>query len=66
MSVQDEFFTLEISDPDKGETVYDVTKSVLNKHIEPEINMAYERSIFRAIAQEQTGTVENFITRLRQ
>ncbi|XP_033725232.1 uncharacterized protein K02A2.6-like [Pecten maximus] len=64
LSVQDIFFTL--TESTEGADVYEKTVSTLNKHFTPEVNIPYERHLFRSMSQKADETVEQFITRLRQ
>lgn len=66
LEVQDIFYTLECPDPTDGQTLYSVAKQVLNDYFEPKINVAFERSQFRGLAQQPNESVEQFVTRLRQ
>ena len=50
----------------EGETVYTVLVTQLNNHFLPKVNKTYERSLFRAMSQSQSETVDQFITHLRQ
>lgn len=60
--VQD-IFMLQCPDPGDQQMVYTVAKQVLNSYFEPKVNMAFERSQFRSLAQHHTESSEQFITR---
>lgn len=64
--VQDLFFTLDCPNPVGDETVFDVAKTLLNDNFVPEVNVAYERSVFRGMSQLPNESVEMYISRLRQ
>ena len=40
---QDNYFTMEIAEPGKGENVYDVTVRLLNNQFTPQVTNAFER-----------------------
>ena len=64
--VQDICFTFEESAPAEGQTVYSVPKTLLDYHFRTKVNVAYERSIFRSLKQDENESMENYIVRLRQ
>lgn len=45
--------------------MYDLTKAALDSNFNPEVNVAFERSLFRAMPQEANETMGSFITRLK-
>ena len=63
MAVQDIYFTLTEED---GDNVYQKVTKTLEKHFEQKINVPYERYAFRTMKQEDSETIEEFITRLRR
>ena len=65
MKVQDIFFTLEAVTPGADENVFSVAVKMLDKYFLPKINVPYERHLFRQMRQEDSETVDQFITRLR-
>ena len=66
LEVQDIFFTLEEEAAGENETVYDQAKKTLEKYFNPQSNVPYERLLFRNMAQNESETIEQYITRLRQ
>lgn len=66
LEVQDIFFTLTCPDPVEGEDVYSVCSRVLADYFTPRVNVAFERSKFRGLAQNADESVEAYVTRLRQ
>ncbi|KAK3092068.1 hypothetical protein FSP39_024885 [Pinctada imbricata] len=63
--VQDIFFTLTLEQGEEGDTAYDKTVKTLNKRFTPQVNIPFERHVFRKMTQSPAETVEQFITRLR-
>ena len=46
--------------------MYDQAKKTLEKYFNPQSNVPYERLLFRNMAQNESETIEQYITRLRQ
>ncbi|KAK3097548.1 hypothetical protein FSP39_010680 [Pinctada imbricata] len=64
MNVQDIYYTLpEIAGEDDA---YVKTKTALETYFSPQVNLPYERHVFRNLAQSESETIEQFITRLKQ
>ena len=59
--VKDVFETLD----DTG-TTYDEAKTALNAHFQPQVNVTYQRHLFRKSSQTDTETVSQFVVRLKQ
>jgi len=57
---------MEIAEPGEGENVYDVTVRLLNNQFTPQVNNAFGRLQFRAMAQMPNEALHQYITRLRQ
>jgi len=66
ISTQDNYLTMEIPEPGEGANVYDVTVRLLNNQFTPQVNNAFGRLQFRAMAQMPNEAVHQYITRLRQ
>ena len=66
MDVQDIFYTLKCPEPGETENVYSVCKKVLTDYFTPKVNVAFERSKFRGLAQLPDESIEAYATRLRQ
>ena len=64
MSVQDIYYTLPAVAGDAD--VYEKAKTALEQHFSPQVNLAYERHVFRNIEQKESETVEQYIIRLKQ
>ncbi|KAK7104470.1 hypothetical protein V1264_019182 [Littorina saxatilis] len=62
MEVQDVFETV----PDSENKNYTQTLEALDEKFAPQMNESYERHVFRSMSQEESETVDQFITRLRQ
>ena len=72
-AVQDVFFSIDIPEPDEPDennadmnNVYKVAVVKLNEHFTSHINVTYERSVFRSMCQLQGGSIDKYITRLKQ
>ena len=65
--MQDVYYTFpEVREPGEGETVYTVAMEQLDQYFMPQVNIPYERHLFRTMAQLPTESVDQFITRLRE
>ena len=65
--MQDVYYTfLEAQEPGEGETVYTAAMEQLDQYFMPQVNVAYERHLFRSMAQLPAESVDQFITRLRE
>ncbi|CAB4027350.1 Transposon Tf2-6 poly, partial [Paramuricea clavata] len=63
MDVQDIFDTL----PDNGNANdYDKAIEALDTYFNPAVNVPYERHMFRRMSQEESETIDQFVTRLKQ
>lgn len=62
MDVQDVFETI----PNAATKNYTETLEALDEKFAPQMNESYERHVFRSMSQEESETVDQFITRLRQ
>jgi hypothetical protein len=62
MDVQDIFDTI----PDADTKNYAESLAALDEKFAPQMNESYERYVFRSMSQEDSETVDQFITRLRQ
>ena len=58
--MKDVFETLD----DTG-TTYDEAKTALNAHFQPQVNVTYQRHLFRKSSQTDTETVSQFVVRLK-
>ena len=54
------------SQPGGRENVYTVSIEQLDRYFAPQVNIPYERHIFRTITQLPTESFDPFITRLRE
>ena len=54
------------SKPGVRENVYKVSIEQLDRYFAPQVNVPYERHIFRTITQLPTESFDPFITRLRE
>ena len=67
LELQDVFYTLPDADSvAAGEDPYQKTIDALTTHFKPKLNMAYERHVFRQLKQNESETMNQYITRLRQ
>ena len=65
--MQDVYDTFpEAQERGEGETVYTIAMEQLDQHFMPQVNVPYERHLFRTMAQLPTESVDQFITRLRE
>ena len=65
--MQDVYYTFpEAREPGEGETVYTVAMEQLDQYFMPQVNVPYERHLFRTMAQLPTESVDQFMTRLRE
>ena len=63
MDVQDIFYTL----PANGNANdYDKAIEALDTYFNPAVNVPYERHMFRRMSQEESETIDQFVTRLKQ
>jgi hypothetical protein len=62
MDVQDIFDTI----PDVDTKNYAASLAALDEQFAPQMNESYERHVFRSMSQDDSETVDQFITRLRQ
>lgn len=53
-------------EPGEGETVYTVAMEQLDQYFTPQVNVPYERHLFRTMAQLPTESIDQYITRLRE
>ena len=65
MQVQDVYFTFPAKAAGENETAYSVALQQLDDYFTPQLNVPYERHLFRNMTQ-QRETVDQFVTRLRQ
>ena len=65
MDVQDIFYTLTLVEGEEGDDAFDIAKKTLENYFTPQSNVPFERHEFRAMAQEPTEMIEQFVTRLR-
>ncbi|XP_071176414.1 uncharacterized protein [Mytilus edulis] len=63
LDVQDIYFTLTEED---GDDDFDKTIKTLKKHFDAKINFSVERYNLRSIKQNETETIDQYITRLKQ
>ena len=63
LDVQDIYFTLT---EEAGDNDYDKVTKTLKKHFESKVNYSVERYNFRSIKQNETETIDQYITRLKQ
>jgi len=66
MQMQDIFFTFPTIDPQGDETAYIVALNQLDHYFTPQVNVPYERHLFRNISQQPSETIDQLITRFRQ
>ena len=67
MDLQDVYFTLPAApEPGEGETVFTVAMKQLEQHFTPQVNVPFERHLFRNMAQLPTESIDQYVTRLRQ
>ena len=66
MQMQDIFYTFPTVEPEADQTVYSVALDQLDRYFTPQVNVPYERHLFRNISQQPTETIDQLITRLRQ
>ena len=65
--MQDVYYTLpEAQEPGEGETVYTAAMEQLDQYFMPQVNIPYERHLFRTMAQLPAESVDQFITRLHE
>ena len=65
--VQEIFATLTDPGPSTaGETVYEKALRMLDAHFAPQVNVPFERHVFRQMLQEESETVDQFVKRLRR
>lgn len=65
--MQDVYYTFpEAPEPAEGETVYTVAMEQLDQYFTPQVNVPYERHLFRTMAKLPTESTDQFITRLRE
>ena len=63
MDVQDIFYTL----PANGNANdYDKAIEALDTYFNPAVNVPYERHMFRRTSREESETIDQFVTRLKQ
>ncbi|CAG2201705.1 unnamed protein product [Mytilus edulis] len=63
LDVQDIYFTLTEED---GDDDFDKTIKTLKKHFDAKVNFSVERYNLRSIKQNETETIDQYITRLKQ
>ncbi|XP_068692945.1 uncharacterized protein [Montipora foliosa] len=65
--MQDVYYTFpEAREPGEGESVYTVAMEQLDQYFKSNVNVPYERHLFRTMTQLLTESVDQFITRLRE
>jgi hypothetical protein len=60
-SVHDIFYTLVVPDSVDDQNIYDLAVAALDGHFQPQNNVAFERSQFRAMVQLPSETVDQYI-----
>ena len=65
IDLQDVFHTL-VPDDSVSDVTYDECVRRLNEHLAPQLNIPFERHVFRQIQQLPNETVDQFVERLRQ
>ncbi|XP_024891264.1 uncharacterized protein LOC112467046 [Temnothorax curvispinosus] len=63
--MQDVYYALDAVVP-QGRDIYDATKTALQVHFSPQINVPYERHNFRCLAQQADETIDRYVIRLQQ
>ena len=66
MPVQDIYHTLTVADPGEESDVYKETVKALDGYFTPQVNVPFERHVFRNMEQKSNESVEQYITRLRE
>ena len=64
--MQDVYFTFPTRSPGESKNVYDITIEQLDGYFTPQVNVHYERHLFRTMTKLITETVDQFVTRLRE
>ena len=64
--MQDVYFTFSTRSPGESKNVYDITIEQLDGYFTPQVNVHYERHLFRTMTKLITETVDQFVTRLRE
>ena len=62
MDVQEIFDTI----PEAGTKNFEQSLEALDEKFAPQMNESYERYVFRSMSQDDSETIDQFITRLRQ
>lgn len=67
MALQDVYSTLPpAAEPEEDENVYTVAMDQLDQYFTPQVNVPYERHMFRSLTQEPSESIDQFVTRLLQ
>ncbi|XP_069140912.1 uncharacterized protein [Argopecten irradians] len=66
MQMQDIFYTFPNVTLGTTQTVYSVALDQLDQYFNPQVNVPFERHLFRNISQQPSETIDQLITRLRQ
>ena len=67
MDLQHVYFTLPAApEPGEGKTTFTVAMKQLEQHFTPQVNVPFERHLFRNMAQLPTESIDQYVTRLRQ
>ena len=65
--MQDVYYTFPAArEPGEDETVYTVAMEQLDQYFTPQVNVPYERHLFRTMAQLPVESIDQYITRLRE
>ena len=65
--MQDVYFTFPPArQPGERETVYTVAIEQLHQYFTPQVNVPYERHLFRTMTQLPAESIDQFVTRLRE
>lgn len=65
--MQDAYYTFPpVPQPGERETVYTVAIEQLDQYFTPQVNVPFERHMFRTMAQIRTENIDQFVTRLRE
>ena len=66
MGMQDIYYTFPETEPEEEEDEFTVAVRLLDQYFSPQINVPYERHLFRNTNQMPSETIDQYVTRLRQ